>query len=212
MDQVHRSGASTDLRVVFDVVHDQASRVHQVFRDNRTSAEGQASGYDRSSGRQASSDYWSLIDYQPLVDYLNRRAFTIVDVWLICLFIQLSRLMGGLYGIGRLRRTGTRPSDKWNDTLLLLSGQLGVKRKVSLLESALIKVPSASGFFRPVILIPLGILSNLPAEQVETILLHELAHIKRGEQARRANAANERGEQTRRTSGANKRGEQTRRA
>ncbi|HTI90264.1 MAG TPA: M56 family metallopeptidase [Puia sp.] len=160
---------------------DQATGGHQVFRDNRTSAEGQASGYDRSSGRQASSDYWSLIDYQPLVDYLNRRAFTIVDVWLICLFIQLSRLMGGLYGIGRLRRTGTRPSDKWNDTLLLLSGQLGVKRKVSLLESALIKVPSASGFFRPVILIPLGILSNLPAEQVETILLHELAHIKRGD-------------------------------
>jgi bla regulator protein BlaR1 len=128
-----------------------------------------------------SVDYQPWLNYQPVVNYLNRHAFIIVDIWLICLFIQLSRLMAGLYGIGRLRSTGTKPSGKWNDTLLLLSGQLGLKRRVSLLESAAVKIPAASGFFKPVILIPLGILSNLPAEQVETVLLHELAHIKRGD-------------------------------
>jgi beta-lactamase regulating signal transducer with metallopeptidase domain len=126
-------------------------------------------------------DYGFLVDYRPAVNYLNRHAFIIVDIWLICLFIQLSRLMAGLYGIGRLRRNGTKPPGKWNDTLLLLSGQLGLKRRVSLLESASVKIPAAFGFFKPVILVPLGILSNLPAEQVETILLHELAHIKRGD-------------------------------
>ena len=126
-------------------------------------------------------DYGSLVDYRPVVNYLNRHAFIIVDIWLICLFIQLSRLMAGLYGIGRIRRNGTKPPGKWNDTLLLLSGQLGLKRRVSLLESASVKIPAAFGFFKPVILVPLGILSNLPAEQVETILLHELAHIKRGD-------------------------------
>ena len=126
-------------------------------------------------------EYRSLLDYQPVVNYLNRHAFIIVDIWLICLFIQLSRLMAGLYGIGRIRRNGTKPPGKWNDTLLLLSGQLGLKRRVSLLESASVKIPAAFGFFKPVILVPLGILSNLPAEQVETILLHELAHIKRGD-------------------------------
>ena len=127
------------------------------------------------------SGSWSLVDYRPVVNYLNRHAFIIVDIWLICLFIQLSRLMAGLYGIGRLRREGTKPPGKWNDTLLLLSGQLGLKGRVSLLESASVKIPAAFGFFKPVILVPLGILSNLPAEQVETILLHELAHIKRGD-------------------------------
>jgi beta-lactamase regulating signal transducer with metallopeptidase domain len=125
--------------------------------------------------------YQSWLDYRPVVNYLNQHAFIIVDIWLICLFVQLSRLMAGLYGIGRLRRTGTKPSDKWNDTLLLLSGQLGLKRRVSLLESASVKVPVAFGIIKPMILIPLGILSNLPAEQVETVLLHELAHIKRGD-------------------------------
>jgi bla regulator protein BlaR1 len=134
-----------------------------------------------SADHQLLANYWSLLDYQPVVNYLNRHAFIIVDIWLICLFIQLSRLMAGLYGIGRLRRTGTSPSDKWNDTLLLLSGQLGLKRRVGLLESASVKIPAAIGVFKPVILVPLGILSNLPAEQVETVLLHELAHIKRGD-------------------------------
>lgn len=130
---------------------------------------------------RSSVDYHPWLDYRPVVNYLNQHAFIIVDIWLICLFVQLSRLMAGLYGIGRLRRTGTKPSSKWNDTLLLLSGQLGLKRRVSLLESASVKMPVAFGFFKPVILIPLGILSNLPAEQVETVLLHELAHIKRGD-------------------------------
>jgi len=134
-----------------------------------------------ATDQQVSADYHPWVNYRPVVNYLNRHAFIIVDIWLLCLFIQLGRLMTGLYGIRRLRRTGTRPSGKWQDTLLLLSGQLGLKRKVGLLESAFIKIPSAIGFFKPVILIPLGILSNLPAEQVETVLLHELAHIKRGD-------------------------------
>jgi len=134
-----------------------------------------------STDPQVPADYHPWVNYRPVVNYLNQHAFIIVDIWLICLFIQLGRLMTGLYGIGRLRRTGTRPSDKWNDTLLLLSGQLALKRRVGLLESASIKVPSAIGFFKPMILVPLGILSNLPAEQVETVLLHELAHIKRGD-------------------------------
>ena len=36
---------------------------------------------------------------------------------------------------------------------------------------------------RPVILLPLGILSGLPAEQVELLLMHELAHIRRWDYA-----------------------------
>ena len=150
--------------------------------DRRASGDHQASTDNQSLvERLLLANYWPLLDDRPVVNYLNRHAFIIVDIWLICLFIQLSRLMAGLYGIGRLRRTGTRPSDKWNDTLLLLSGQLGLKRRVGLLESASVKIPSAIGIFKPMILVPLGILSNLPVEQVETVLLHELAHIKRGD-------------------------------
>ena len=37
------------------------------------------------------------------------------------------------------------------------------------------------GFLKPYILVPIGLLANLPADQVETILLHELAHIRRND-------------------------------
>jgi bla regulator protein BlaR1 len=141
----------------------------------------QTTGTGSSNLVRSHADYQPLLNYRPVVNYLNRHAFIIVDVWLLCLFVQLSRLMAGLYGIRRLRRSAAIPAGKWSDTMLLLAGQLGLKRKVSLLESASIKIPAAIGFFKPVILVPLGLLSNLPADQVETILLHELAHIKRGD-------------------------------
>jgi len=48
-----------------------------------------------------------------------------------------------------------------------------------LLESSLVEVPMMAGVFKPVILVPLGLLTQLPPRQVEAILLHELAHIRR---------------------------------
>ena len=35
------------------------------------------------------------------------------------------------------------------------------------------------GHMRPMILMPVGLLTGLPAGQIESILLHELAHIRR---------------------------------
>lgn len=54
-----------------------------------------------------------------------------------------------------------------------------ITRPVRLLESCLADVPVVIGHLRPVILAPIGLLSGLPAGQVEAILLHELAHIRR---------------------------------
>ncbi|HEY9259181.1 M56 family metallopeptidase, partial [Chitinophaga sp.] len=44
-----------------------------------------------------------------------------------------------------------------------------------------VKVPAAIGTLKPVILVPLGMLTKLSADQVEAILLHELAHIRRND-------------------------------
>jgi bla regulator protein blaR1 len=45
----------------------------------------------------------------------------------------------------------------------------------------LIQTPLVVGFFRPAILMPLGLLTGFPAEQVEAFLIHELAHVRRGD-------------------------------
>ena len=80
----------------------------------------------------------------------------------------------------RLRRTGVCAApDYWRDRLALLARRLQLSRPVGLLESCLAGVPVVMGHMRPVILIPVGLLMGLPAAQIESILLHELAHIRR---------------------------------
>ena len=93
-----------------------------------------------------------------------------------------------LYRIGswmaaqRLRRVGTVAApDDWRLRLASLARAAGIARPVALLESCLAEVPVVIGALRPAILTPLGMLAGLPSEQVEAILLHELAHIRRAD-------------------------------
>ena len=115
-------------------------------------------------------------------EYLNAHASVVVLVWMACLLGQLVRLTGGLYQIRRLRRNKVFAApDHWNERLAALVARLGIKKSVRLLQSAIVRVPVTFGFLKPVILVPFGMLANLPADQAESILLHELAHIARGD-------------------------------
>ncbi|MFT3679705.1 MAG: M56 family metallopeptidase [Ferruginibacter sp.] len=58
---------------------------------------------------------------------------------------------------------------------------LGIKKNVAVWISANVDVPSVIGAFKPVILLPAAVINNLTTGQVETVLLHELAHIKRND-------------------------------
>ncbi len=80
----------------------------------------------------------------------------------------------------RLRRTGVCCAPgQWQSRLERLKVKLRMDRPVALLESCLAEVPVVIGYIRPIILMPVGLMAGLPAEQVEAILLHELAHIRR---------------------------------
>jgi len=86
----------------------------------------------------------------------------------------------GWISVYRLRRRGVccAPA-QWQEAVGRLSARLRVSRPVALLESCLADAPVVLGHWRPVILTPVGMLAGLPAGQVEAILLHELAHIRR---------------------------------
>lgn len=60
-----------------------------------------------------------------------------------------------------------------------ISGQLGIRHKVGVYISDLVRSPLTVGYLKPIILLPVAALSNLTAQQVEAILLHELSHIRR---------------------------------
>jgi GWxTD domain-containing protein len=82
----------------------------------------------------------------------------------------------------RLRRTGVCSApDFWQERLMELARRLRLSRPVGLLESCLAEVPVVMGHVRPVILMPVGLLTGLPVAQIESILLHELAHICRSD-------------------------------
>jgi beta-lactamase regulating signal transducer with metallopeptidase domain len=59
--------------------------------------------------------------------------------------------------------------------------RLGIKKKVELFLSDHADSPMTIGFMKYIILIPLATINNLSTIQVEAILLHELAHIKRND-------------------------------
>ncbi|HVG42936.1 MAG TPA: M56 family metallopeptidase, partial [Chitinophagaceae bacterium] len=110
----------------------------------------------------------------------NMHANSIVAIWFLIFCIQGIRFGISLGYIYRIRHYKIYPpSTQWRARCNELKKILNIQKEVGLLESALVKVPVVIGYFKPLILIPIGLLSNLPYNQVESILLHELAHIKR---------------------------------
>ena len=101
--------------------------------------------------------------------------FWITGVCLFCLWYLVSWISAQ-----RMRRRGVCcASHHWQRELARLGTHLRVSRPVLLLESWLADVPVVLGHFRPLILLPIGLLAGLPPAQMEAVLLHELAHIRR---------------------------------
>jgi uncharacterized protein (TIGR03435 family) len=72
-----------------------------------------------------------------------------------------------------------RAPGEWQEILGRLGARIGLSRPVGLLVSARVEAPMVAGWLRPVVLVPVGALTGLPFEQLEALLLHELAHIRR---------------------------------
>jgi beta-lactamase regulating signal transducer with metallopeptidase domain len=105
--------------------------------------------------------------------------------WLDCLWLAgvlgLSlRSIVGWSSAQRLKRADTSPADPvWEQHLDRLSRVLRVSGPVRLAKSALAGTPSVIGWLKPVILVPAAAFARMDPEQLEALLAHELAHIRR---------------------------------
>ncbi len=101
-------------------------------------------------------------------------------IWLTGVIgISLWRL-GGWIALWRLRSLGTIAVPQTIQQLSCqLAEQLNVSSSVSVLQSLLVPTPLVIGFIRPLILLPMTVVTGLPPAQIEAILAHELAHIRR---------------------------------
>jgi beta-lactamase regulating signal transducer with metallopeptidase domain len=104
----------------------------------------------------------------------------IVLLWLAGVAFFSTRLVVGWIGAYRMAARYAHPaSADWQRTLARTAAALKLQRAIRLLESAAVEVPTVIGWMRPVVLLPIASLSGLTPEQIEMILAHELAHIRR---------------------------------
>ena len=127
---------------------------------------------------QPSMDSTSVADqFRRLI---NRSATCLVTAWLMGVIVASIRLLTSFRGVRSLRTSG-RPV---SDSRLLIAftrqlQQLQIRSTVLLLESVAVRVPTVIGWLKPVVLLPLTATTGLAIEQLEALLAHELAHVKR---------------------------------
>jgi len=103
-----------------------------------------------------------------------------ISIWLFGVILLSLRLAGGLILVERLRtRNVSLLPAALENRLMALAVRSGITRLLQVLQSGEVKVPTVIGVFRPVILIPAGMISLMPIEQLESIFVHEIAHIRR---------------------------------
>ena len=114
--------------------------------------------------------------------YVGQHSPLLVLLWMTGILVLMLRFAGGLAYVQRLKRhqTAAIPED-WQLKATALCHTIGLRRPVRVLESALVKVPVAIGYLKPVILLPAGTFIGLPPQQLEAVLAHELAHILRND-------------------------------
>jgi GWxTD domain-containing protein len=104
----------------------------------------------------------------------------VISIWFAGVMLLWSRLNIGLIAAWRMKSLATEPATgELRLRLQKVSRRLGVARAIKLVNSTAVEVPMVIGWLRPAILIPVGCLAGLSASQVEALLAHELAHIRR---------------------------------
>jgi len=117
---------------------------------------------------------------EKFVNWLKTNTALIALLWLLGAVFFSARMAGGLLYVKRLKLKSIKTKEsQWESKIRNMAEGLGIRRPIGLNESGMVNVPVVVGIIKPVILVPLGMLSNVPPYQLETLLYHELVHIRR---------------------------------
>ncbi|SKB37166.1 M56 family metallopeptidase [Daejeonella lutea] len=105
----------------------------------------------------------------------------IAGLYFTGILIQASIILAGLYKLQVFNKRSVWTDKVWEDRLETLCKRLNIIKPVKLQLAERIFSPFTAGFIRPVIIFPIAMLNRLTTDQVEAILLHELAHIRRND-------------------------------
>lgn len=115
---------------------------------------------------------------EAIPDHADAWSAWVVSGWACgVLILAINHLIGVMRVRSILRQA--RPADSGLVArCTALTARLGMASP-RLLVSAQVTGPAAIGWWRPAILLPTSLIVRLPADQLEAILLHELAHLRR---------------------------------
>lgn len=115
-----------------------------------------------------------------LIEVLETAMPWLVSLWAAGVGALALRLLHGVWSVNRMTQCENTLLDPvWLARIEDLRRRLLIRWPVRLLVSAVVEVPTVAGWLRPVILFPVGALGGLTPNQLELILAHELAHIRR---------------------------------
>lgn len=126
------------------------------------------------------NNYWlpiknSFIESKMLNSTISYSYFTVLSFLLMKFVYQLIKLK-------ELTNNNSLKIDASLKLFVQLTAlQLGITKNVKVFITQKIKTPFTVGFLKPIILLPFAAFNNLSNEQIEIVLLHELAHIKRAD-------------------------------
>jgi beta-lactamase regulating signal transducer with metallopeptidase domain len=105
---------------------------------------------------------------------------TCAALWLAGVLAAALRLVVGWSLTRRLVATAAPlPDTSWQTRLARWTSALGIAAPIRLLASARVDVPIVVGWLRPVVIWPVAAVTGMPPEQIDAILAHELAHVRR---------------------------------
>jgi beta-lactamase regulating signal transducer with metallopeptidase domain len=117
---------------------------------------------------------------RPLITLTIPWGFLLFLIWVLAACTAMLRLAAGVWRLRALRRSCI-PIDlaQIDPAIRKTITKFFSSRSVTLATSEKVSVPSAFGFFKPMIVIPAWAMRELPHEDLNIILLHEFAHVRR---------------------------------
>lgn len=129
------------------------------------------------------SDLKDLALFNDTVNFKTEAYFpVVVSVYIVGILFQLIVLLSGYVKLKKLKKASRiNIPENWRIVFDMTIFQLKINKKIKFYLSEKVNVPLVIGFFKPVVLFPISLATQLDPKQVEAILIHELSHIRRND-------------------------------
>lgn len=117
--------------------------------------------------------------WKSIRDFIESHISVLLVVWIIGALLFSMRLFGGWLYLFKLKNSARSIDNEWHQRVQQLARQLNIRRVITLAESMHIHAPVVIGYLKPMILVPVGMFTGMEPTDLESILVHELAHIRR---------------------------------